>query len=194
MSTQTRHRRRSREANTHNGATVTLKNPEFIKKLRNEYIANATQARSAEAAAKRGFTDAAGFDQQVNDLGVKEQAILARIRSAQAELEQVQRNRQEQAKLAEQARDYGADQAASSEKFTEAADDVRAVLERFEIDVPDVPDKDAPQQNGNAGALATVVDPTQPTPEEKARLDGAMSRIDGAFAELPADQRDEGEL
>lgn len=177
-----RHRRgRTDTADTTGADTVTLTSPEFIEKLRREYVDTTTQARNAQAQADRGFKDASQFEQQANDLGVKEQAIIARIQQAQTELAQVQQDRQEAAQLAERARSYGTAAVADREKFEKAAADARTVLVSFNLDVPEIADQDVPPMPGPAGP--TRIDLVDDDP-----LTGPLARFHEAHDEQ--DQHD----
>lgn len=143
-STGTRRRKRGQHEtpDAKDGASpVTLQSREFIEKLLREYVDNTNRAQAAKDAATKAFEDAAGFEQQVANLSTREQAALAKIQQAQAELKQVQTERQETSGYAEKAREYGTNQMASCDSFAGQAADARTVLESFNIAIPDKPGK-----------------------------------------------------
>lgn len=183
----TRRRRRGQDdtPDTNHGAIpVTLTSREFIGKLLSEYRENTKAAHVAEEEANRAFKDAARFEQQVAQLGAKEQAALAKVQQAQAEFKQVQAERQEAGTFAEQARKYGATQAENQKDFTGQAADARKVLDQFNIAIPEDADQDEPSHPAPLPSPAPVtspfpVQPVDPTADDP-RMDGPARRFNEA--------------
>ena len=186
----TRRRRRGHNdtpAVNEGAPSVTLQSPEFIEKLLREYRENTKAANVAQDEAKRAFADASRREQQVGELGAKEQAALAKVQQAQAELQQVQAERQEAAGFAEKARTYGTSQMANHEGFAGQAADARTVLESFQIPIPEDAE---PVGQPTHQVSAEKVDPAGPTSVDLAddpRMEGPLRRWTQAHDEHDAE-------
>lgn len=165
-------------------ATATITTPRSKTSIDRQLAA----LRDADSGAKdrdekRGnaLTDADRLDQAVAGMDQRENEL-------RVELDQIQRDREAATKRAHDARVYAQRMEAERDEFTNQAADAADVLSGWGVTVD--PNLLVPTSPATA-AMPTVVDPTALTPEEAARLDGALSRIDAAHAELPSQHREE---
>jgi len=189
----TRHDQRTKRGEP--TVTLSLNNPEFIDKVKCEYVNNTMHARVCKDNGQRAFTDAADLASEADGLGAQEQEAVASLQQAESKLRQIQARRQEITNRAEQARTYGAGQMASLKGFESAAADAKAVLVSARIPLPEVdePSLQASQQPPSVNGAAPVPDLTRPDPTAAA-IDGSLASIDAARAELPEKHQDRGEL
>lgn len=167
------------------GATLNLQNPtELVKWLSSNAEGFKKSAAEDLETARRIYADATDHERHEKEAADKEMALLGQLEDMRKQIDEL-RNVRESHTQQKEMRATEAQQFADRAKgFENHAADLHALITVTQ----------QAQANGNSQPPAVTAPGIELDPKETARIDASLAAIDAAHAELPADQRDEGEL
>jgi seryl-tRNA synthetase len=165
------------------GATLNLQDPQsFINWLASNAEGFQENAKQNRENARAIWAAAAKHDRN-------EKAVVARMGEKQAELDALAKELDELRAERESERQQKEMRAAEAKQVEERAQNSENAAADIHASIPVI--QQAVANGSSQSPTTTAIDLD---PKETARIEGALSRIDAAHAELPADQRDEDDL
>ncbi|MCW2903359.1 MAG: hypothetical protein JWO67_5624 [Streptosporangiaceae bacterium] len=166
------------------GATLNLQNPtELVRWLSSNAEGFKKSAADNREAARQKYVDATDHERHEKEAADKEMALLGQLEEIRKQIDELRKVREDHTQQKEMRTAEAKKYADQSKGFEAHAADIEASIPVIQLAVAN--------GNGQSPPAAPGIDLD---PKETAEIDGTIARIDALRAELPADQRDEGEL